>query len=325
MSKVIFRLKGDLFPESWELPLRNMYHPRPMPNGQKVDKLVHYLKGASSIWAEDYKGDKKPIKAVYFENGVLEVPSSDLLLLEILSIHRFNGVKYEKYDAGVSAEKKLEEFELREKALSQINVSGDRKIKAMALAIIGSETMAYSTVECLAALKSKAYENPKEVIDKMNESGYEVKFLSSMAFIQGVVKTNEGQTAVVWGDTSGVILKLAVGENPIEQLAKFLGVKSESSIVTLQKIGSLVEIEEQAKEEINKDAASLLSEKDKEIEELKRKLAEKTNENTSESDKDLLDLRTLYFTAYGKEVPANKKNDSDWITQKIQEAENTQT
>lgn len=330
MGKVIYRLKGNLFPESFELPLRNMYHQRLLPNGQKVDKLVHYLKGAPSIWAEDYKGDKKPIKAVYFENGVLEVDESDVLLQEILSIHRFNNVKYERYDATVSAERKLLDFELREKALEVVNVSGDTKIQALALALIGKSAIDFSAKEALAELKTLAYEKPQSILDEIEKPNYEIKYLSGLAFLKGVVKENETQTAVVWADNGNVILKLAVGESGIDQLTKMLAVKSESTVTTLQRLGSLVAEtkSDSVSASVDESVAKVLSEKDAQIEALQKELAvAKANEGKKEeglqSEEELLSLRQDYFASVGKEVPPNKKNDAEWMKAKIQEAKSS--
>lgn len=337
-KKITFRLLGDVTPVSWELPLRNIYLPRQTQNGRSAEKLVHYLKGAPSIWAEDYKGDKKPTGSVYFENGVLEVDENDVLLLEILSLHRFNNKRYERYDPNTTAEKKLAEFKLREQALDLVNVSGETRLKAMALAIIGQEAFSFSEVQALTELKQKAYDQPKEVIDAYNKPDYEAKYLVGLAYLKGIIKDNESQTAVVWADTGNVIIRLAVGENGIDQMSKFLAVKTEESVVTMQRIGTLVndsDGKELSATDDTADTKKLLSQKDKEIEELRKQLAaaksvEKVvevpaaapaKEEEKIDDPVLEEARALYLQSTGKAVPVNKKNDLDWINEKIKESE----
>ena len=338
-KKVIFRLIGNVTPVSWELPLRNVYLPRKNKEGNgSADKLIAYRKGAPSIWDEDYKGDKKPIPAVYFENGTLEVEPTDVLLLEILEKHRFANKRYERYDPDTTAEKKLEAFHLREKALELVNVSGETRVKAMALALLGQETISFTVTQALAELKQKAYDNPKALIDTYDEPDYEAKYVVALAYLKGIIKDNESQTSVIWADSGNPIIRLAVGEDGITQMSKFLAVKSEESVITMQRIGTLVgdlnniEVNTTDSAVPSADAKKLLSEKDKEIEELKKQLAAKQatpvvdsdDEPAKDADKEedpaLEEAKALYFKALGKQVPVNKKNDLDWINEKIQEA-----
>lgn len=339
MEKIIFRLIGDVFPVSWELPLRNIYLPR-TKDGQTSDKLVAYRKGATSIWEEDYKGDKEAIGAVYFEDGLLEVIATDTLLLEIMSKHRFNNVQFEKFDPNTSAEKKLADFELRDTALDIVNVGDEFAIKALALVIIGQDALSWSDTQCRAELKTKAYEDPKFIIDESEKPDYEVKYLVGLAYLKGIIKDNPTQTAVVWSDNDGIIIRLAVGENGIDQMTKFLAVKTEQSTITMQRLGDLTEqkvatsnIMVNDAKEVKDDSKTkaLLSEKDQIITELKAKLAatnaykldeEEEKENLIVEDKELTieELSAKYFKLVGKQVPVNKKSDAAWILTKIKEA-----
>ncbi len=357
-KKVLFRLLGEVSPVSWELPLRNIFLPKKDErNGTFADKLVAYRKGAPSIWDEDYKGDLKPISAVYFENGTLEVDETDVLLLEILEKHRFAGKRYERYDPNTSAEKQLEIFALRDKANNLVSVSGEVRVKAMAMALIGQETISFTEIQALAALKQKAYDDPKALIEEYNKPDYEAKYVVGLAYLKGVIKDNESQTQVVWADTGASILPLAVGENGLDQMSKFLATRTEQSTVLLQRLGTLVaDADKQDASTTTTDSAptttgnlsesveKVLSEKDAEIAELKRQLAEKAvvnkpevvvvadevikgspdgnkkeDENEEEEDPALLEARQQYLKVIGKEVPVNKKNNLDWINEKIQE------
>ncbi len=344
MNKIIFRLIGDKFPVSWELPLRNIFLPRKVGSNTS-EKLIAYRKGATSIWEEDYKGDKEAIGSVWFEDGVLEVESSDVLLLEILSLHRFNNVQYEKFDTNTSAEKKLADFELRDTALEIVNVAEEFEIKAMALVILGQDALSWTDVHCKAELKTKAYEDPKSIIEARDSGDYDAKYLVGLAYLKKIIKDNPTQTAVVWADNNEIIIRLAVGENGIDQMTKFLAVKTEQSTITMQRLGELTEQKVAAagimvnEATVVKDDAktkALLSEKDKEIAELKAKLdavnAPKEDEPKKvdiidESEPKIADKKTMtiqdlsaeYLKLFGEEVPVNKKNNAAWILKKIQE------
>lgn len=343
MKKIIFRLIGDKFPVSWELPLRNMYFPR-TKDGVTTDKAVHYLKGSPSIWAEDYKGDKEPLGAVYFEDGVLEVDATDTLLLEILNIHRFKDVHYEIFDADANSEKKMVDFELKERALDIVNVVDDVKVKALALVLIGSETLNWTALHCRAELKDRAFTTPKLILDEAEKPNYEVKYQIGLSYLEGTIKDNATQTAVLWTDTDAIIIRLAVGENGLDKMTEFLSIKSEESMLTLQRLGEKSQKLDDTvlTEKFNKEFAQVdkkeLYAKDAEIAELKRMLAEKVtpvvvpvvNENVAEkkevvaADADdkkeltLQELQAQYADKYKKQVPNNKKTDTAWIMQQLQ-------
>lgn len=354
MKKLIFRLKEGRTPESWELPLRNIFLPRVVDaaTGQTADKLVHYLLGAPSIWAEDYKGDKKPIEAEYFENGILEVQESNVLLIEILAKHRFNNVHYELFDNDVQAQTKLDDFIIRDQASELVNTSDDLKIKALALVLIGQETISWTALRCKAELKEKAYTAPKSILDEADKPNYEVKYLVGLAYLQELIKDNETQTAVVWKDTNGVIIRIAVGESGIDKMTEFLSVKSESSLLTLQRLGELSKKIEGEKIQVldavavvpvvDTKSAAIISAKDQEIAELRALLATKNaapivpvaiqvDQTTAEVEagaeltatladepvKTLEDLRGEYFDKTGNTVPVNKKNDVNWLLSQL--------
>ncbi len=359
MKKLIYRLKNERTPESWELPLRNIILPRKNPNtGFSEDRLIHYLPGAPSIWAEDYKGDKKPIPAVTFEHGILEVNETDVLLIEILSKHRFNNVHYELYDNDALAQNKLGDFELKDQASELVNTSDDLKIKALALVLIGPETFAWSVIRCKAELKEKAFTNPKHILKEADKPNYDVKYLVGLAYLQDIIKDNTGQTAVIWADTQGVILPIAVGENGVDKLTEFLSTNTEAATVTLQTIrqkndakqGAKIEVKaaevvipavaEDKSKEIIAEKDKELDAKDAEIEKLKAQLAsanvtadapatdlgkaeleeEEEEEETDEdaAPKTIEQLQADYKAKFDKDAPVNKKNDAKWLLSQLQ-------
>ncbi len=355
MKKLIYRLTNGRTPETWELPLRNIMLPKVIneTTGQVADKFIHYLPGAPSIWAEDYKGDKKPFENVIFENGVLEVEESNVLLIEILNKHRFKNVHYELFDNDVEAENKLAVYEKREQASVLVSEVDDLKIKALALVLIGGETQSWSALRCKAELKERAYNTPELIIDEANKPNYEVKYLVGLAYLQGIIQDNESQTSVLWSDTKKEILRIAVGETGLNKMTEFLFAKTEASVLTLQRIGELSrkvsgdKIDNVSNETnvaaIDVKSAEIISAKDQEIAELKAALAQKNKADLPETEvivdqtteevlngadltatiaeetvRTLEDLQKEYATKFGRSVPNNKKTDANWLLSQLQ-------
>jgi len=179
-----------------------------------------------------------------------------------------------------------------------------------------------------------------------------------LAYLQDIIKDNTGQTAVIWADTQGVILPIAVGENGVDKLTEFLSTNTEAATVTLQTIrqkndakqGAKIEVKaaevvtpavtEDKSKEIIAEKDKELDAKDAEIEKLKAQLAatnatpdapatdlgkaeleEEEEEEETEEDaapKTIEQLQADYKAKFDKDAPVNKKNDAKWLLSQLQ-------
>jgi len=89
VKKVKFQLTNGKKPVSWTLPVKGMMLPKKGAIG-KVLKKVHYIKGAESIFVEDYEGDEKPSR-ITFEDGTLSVNPLEKNLIALLINHKWYG------------------------------------------------------------------------------------------------------------------------------------------------------------------------------------------------------------------------------------------
>jgi hypothetical protein len=337
-NKIIYRLKDGKKPISWQLPLSNVFLPRTDDNGNVADKLVHYLPGAPSIWVEDYKGAKSS-EEIWLENGELEVSATNKLLIEILENHRWNNLYYERVDTEADAVSQNNKFDSIQTALQLVENSDDLKVQANALILIGSAANAYSPVRCRAELKKLAFEDPEKIIVEMKAKDFKSKHLVSLALLHEVILKADGDTSIIWGDTKKSIVRVAAGEDPIEELAKLISKENEVGIITKQRLGELTAGKEGVKQAYvpSTDAtAKILQSKDKEIEELKAKLAasnkpaptpvmdqvvveelDEQEEETTDGKKSIEELTIAYRKMFNKDVPPNMRNNYDWIATKI--------
>ena len=86
-THVQFQLMGKKRPRNWQLPITGMMLPRYVDGKYKGNKQVEYIKGHDSIFKEDHIGDEKP-SWVWFTDGLLDVSTGDLALLQILENHK---------------------------------------------------------------------------------------------------------------------------------------------------------------------------------------------------------------------------------------------
>ena len=315
----IYRLKGEKKPLSFGLKQNEVGIEKP---GEGF-KFINYYPGSSSIFVDDNK-DRKVGKVTFEYNDLdateIFVPVHNVILNKYLQAHPWFNVHYELFSEELDAQNQLNEFDRKEKALFLIKETNDFKVQAIALAILGMEAYGWSALKCKAKLKEIALSTPSVILDKVEASNYESKYLSALSFYSGIVKENNMNSAVVWNDEyQGVILHLAKGENGIAKLGELLSFNSEESRTILQEIdirlGNLKSIKEEktvSKSKEDSNEAKLLAQ----IEELKAQLLKKEDTKQDEG-LTLEEAQKAYSEKFQKEVPYNKKNDLNWIKEKL--------
>lgn len=313
MATRIYRLRGN-YTESRgiQLPLKNQFIEKFIEeNNQKISKgykKIVYIPGSDSIFVEDQKGDLKP-KSIWFRFGELRVDEKDHVLIKIMEQHPWNGIKYDLWSEELETERKLEASRARARAIQLIDDSNEDQIKAIALAIFGEKALIWDENKCELKLREEAESDPKTLVNTMSEGGYEAKLIAGMAFAQGVVEQSKAKKAVVWADSDGVIIRLAKGENGVQELGRYLANRTQESEEVIDAITERVD-------NLFVDGKQSESEKDAYIKELEAKLA-KAQKSDEGANKELLDAREAYKEKFNKDVPPNKKNDLDWINNKV--------
>ena len=349
MAKVIFRLNlQGKTPSTWSLPQSNVMAPK----DEKGNKFIAYYPGEDSCFVEDIVAknkDLRPADVPLFEYNVsskqteLAVDEQNVALIRYLKTHPWFGVKYSIFSKDGQAKKDLSEFENVEKALELIKESDELKVKAISMAIFGLSSFNKSYTQCAAELKAKAIREPLVIIQAMEATNYETKYVSGLAFVSNIIKLNPTHTAIVWADSSeGVILHVAQGENGLDKLTNFLTNESKEAQVLLQEFNTRLERKERMAVR-SEDADKVINEKDAEIAALKKQLedAKKANENKIEAPKtkdvDVVDedeneedentenvsvleqLQNDYKEKFGKEAPIAYKNNETWLAKKLAE------
>ncbi len=340
MAKVIFRLNlQGKTPSTWSLPQSNVMAPK----DEKGNKFIAYYPGEDSCFVEDIVAknkDLRPADVPLFEYNVsskqteLAVDEKNIALIRYLKTHPWFGVKYSIFSKDGQAKKDLTEFENVEKALELIKESDELKVQAISMAIFGLSSFNKSYTQCAAELKAKAIREPLVIIQAMEATNYETKYVSGLAFVSNIIKLNPTHTAIVWADSSeGVILHVAQGENGLDKLTNFLTNETKEAQVLLQEFNTRLERKERMAAR-SEDADKVINEKDAEIAELKRQLAESNKptapivnekvtedleENASEEKSTLEQLQEDYKLKFKSEVPIRYKNDEVWIAKKLAE------
>ena len=311
-THVQFQLMGKKRPRNWQLPITGMMLPRYVDGKYKGNKQVEYIKGHDSIFKEDHIGDEKP-SWVWFTDGLLDVSTGDLALLQILENHKMKDRVFEKVDEDKQAKTNLELIEKKQKALEMVDIADEDKMYAIATILVGPHVTSFTPAMVEHNLKSMALEQPEKIMEEMDNPNYNAKVLGALAVRRGVIVINPQQTLISWKNGKA-ISPVAAGQDPIVKLSDFLSGKDELTRNTIQAI----------QEEIKR---SYNFKKDYTAEE---ELAELLGDNAPEAvtlpetdgdpaEEELEEARATYKETFGKEVSNNKKNDLEWIKEKIAE------
>lgn len=291
MSVVVFQVKG-IAPTSWKLRQNGVM-------AYKKDsglKFINYYKGQDSIFEEDITNkDIKASRVPDFTFNMsrnkteLVVNKQDTALINYLKAHPDFNKGFEIYSEEIESQKKLTEYEKKEKALEYIKESNEVKFKALALAYLGYDYFGkdYSTLS--AKLKEMAFESPDKILSERESGHFENKYISALAFCSEVVKSNSSYTSIVWTEGEGKILEIAQGENAIEKLSRFLLTKTAESEALLKEV-------------------------------MKRTDYEKIKVVYSEVEVEEMTLdeaREKYIEKFSKELPPAQKNNIGWIKSKL--------
>lgn len=298
MEYNIYRLSNGKKPKSWQLPLKETFIKK-FAETQNVKKdlgyrRIQYVPGSDSFYAEDHKGDYTP-QQIWFEYGELRVRKDDALLNSILQEHPWYGKRYKLWSQEIEDQEKLDTLKAKSEATRLIDESDASEIKAIALAVFGHEAGIWTEPKCELRLREKAAEDPKGLKNTFNETDYSSRLLAGQAFVKGIVEENKTKNAVVWCDSDGVIIKLAKGEKGINELGRFLSVKTEESSKVIQSIGERIQALD--------TGVNLVA----------------TKTTTKEGDSTIESIREEYAAKVG-DVPPNMKNNKEWLLNKIKEA-----
>lgn len=308
-----YKLTNGKTKGSYQIPLKFTRIEKIVDGISQGLRNIKYVSGLGSYWAEDVPSDMQS-ESIWFENGLLIVPKSDKLLNSLMQDHPwFEKGIYELYDKKNNSKKELDTYRAKDEAIKLIDESDTQKRTAIALAIFGQPAFDWDDDTCELELRKYADQRPDKLKEELSSRNYESKYLAALAFNKGVVKANIGKNAVIWNDTTeGVILRLAKGENGITKLGELLSTRTDETELILQEISIRAKKSELPKQDLQKE----LSEKDKEIAELRAQLLGKQIEPVNE---ELEEAKLAYKQKFDKNVPPNMKNNLEWILTKLDE------
>lgn len=317
----VYKLKTGKTTGHWQLPVRTDFISK-LVDGKPSLKKIIYVKGAGTIFKDEYKGDLKS-ENIWFVDGELVAPRENFELNEILQNHRMFNKNYELYDEEVTAQKSMDKLIIAAKATNAVlNETDEDKIKAMAMIIIDEEASNWGPTKCRSTLLEYASKNPDSLLYEMDRPNYQSRYFAALAFNKGIVKYNSHRTAVVWADSEGKIATVVPGETGLIKLGEIFAKDNDESTQIMQRIGEKINAKIKAAKTVSPDLGYSEADIRAQIEaEYKAKYEAQissANANNQPKEKTEIQLaREGYVEVFGKEVPPNMRNNMTWLKEQI--------
>jgi len=192
---------------------------------QGTPRSLRYCTNQSSIFMDEQSGDVI-LGRITMLDGVLQVPSTNMVLQEFLSKHPHNGVLFEEFDPEAKALEEFESEELEFRAKKAIFDSTTQELSSLGLAMFGGRSKKLTTSELKRDLLVEAKKKPQTIIDLASDGDLELLALASDALSHGLLTKKNDK--VYSGDD--LVLEIPFNADVEETLKQFMKTKDGSKL-----------------------------------------------------------------------------------------------
>ena len=189
---------------------------------KKINRELRYAPNQKSLFVDE-QDDRVQIEHVIFENGVLYVPRTNVVLQQLLSnYHPEAGKVWEEIDELQEAVDDIDQIELELEALKLVQELEIEHLEAILRTELGSEVTTMSSKEIKRDCYLFAKNNPSLFTEIANDEDIKLRNLANRSVENGVVNLTDDNTTFKWSKTGKKILTVPFDEHPYTAFARFL-------------------------------------------------------------------------------------------------------
>lgn len=195
MATKTFLLKGNKAPVSFILQSRDTPTKRLLyfDEEKKKNRSLRYASNQTSPF-QDEQDDNAILEPIVFEDGILQVPSTNPVLYEFLKLHPNNGEVFYEWDPEKDAEERLKNEELILDAKIAARSLSPDKMASIIRVFTGRDTSRMSTSELKWEIMKIAEDYSEDFLESLDDPELEVDDLAHKAFKDGYMATrNHGR------------------------------------------------------------------------------------------------------------------------------------
>lgn len=195
MTTKTFMLKSKKSPVSFILQSRDTPTKRLLYFDEKSgrNRSLRYASNQTSPF-QDEQDDNAILEAIVFEDGVLQVPSTNPVLYEFLKLHPGNGDIFIEWDPVKDAEEKLRNEDIILDAKIAARSLSPEKMASIIRVFTGKNTSKMSHSELKWDVMNIAEAYPEDFMNSLEDPELEIEDIAFRAFKDGYVATrNHGR------------------------------------------------------------------------------------------------------------------------------------
>ena len=189
---------------------------------QKINREIRYTSNQKSLF-RDEQDEYARLAHVVFENGVLIVPRTNILLQQLLSYyHPQAGSLWVELDPVQEALDEVEMIETELEAMRLVQELEIEHLEAILRTELGSEVTRMSSKEIKRDCYVFAKNEPALFVEIANDEDIKLRNLANRSVEAGIVNLTDDNTVFKWKSNGKKIMTVPFDEHPYTAFARFL-------------------------------------------------------------------------------------------------------
>ena len=211
-------LKNGLSPLTYTIKSKNILW---FDEKKKTNREIRYATNQNSLF-RDEQDDFARLAHITFQNGVLHVPRTEVMLQQLLSLyHPSKDDLYEEIDEVQEAIDEVEVIEFELHAMKLVQELEIEHLEAILRTEIGSDVSKMSSKEIKRDCYLFAKNNPKLFVEVATDEDIKLRNLANRCVEAGIVNLTDDNTVFKWASNGKKILTVPFAEHPYTAFARF--------------------------------------------------------------------------------------------------------
>lgn len=229
-----YRLLGATAPLSYSINTRNSRRKPLLHFDGKSNRALRYASNQRSPFEDEQDGNAI-LEPVIFENGMLYVEKTNVVLQEFLSVHPDNGRIFAEVDTEKDASVEVESLDYQLEAQLQARDLPLEMLETIGRVVLGMNIEKMSTAELKRDVRLYAKNEPQDFLDTLNDPMLKLQNLASKLLSEGLLRLKNNNKDVYFnlGGNKNKMLTLPFGESPVYTIASYFQTDEGIEVMTM--------------------------------------------------------------------------------------------
>jgi len=229
-----YRLVGATAPLSYSIRTRNSSRKPLLHFDGQSNRALRYASNQRSPFEDEQDGNAI-LQPIVFENGMLYVDKTNVILQEFLSLHPDNGSVFEEVDTEKDASVEVENLDYQLEAQLQARDLPLEMLETIGRVVLGMNIDKMSTAELKRDVRLYAKNEPEDFLDTLNDPMLKLQNLASKLLSEGLLRLKNNNKDVYFnlGGNKNKMLTLPFGESPVYTIASYFQTDEGIEVMTM--------------------------------------------------------------------------------------------